>query len=165
MLDGEERKNARKEFLKQRKKWKTGFKVKNLRAASEYKKRQTTFSAPAELVVSGVPTKDRASWKQGLYDFIYDRYFINNIKQEVLKNTMQGIRSSGQCNRLDGIRLPGLGLHDVIYARAALTTNTAGGKDGIVGEIWRDLPFCMVVVIWILFRLKAEYGLGEAGEA
>eukprot|EP00974_Lingulodinium_polyedra_P015754 1528223-Lingulodinium_polyedra.AAC.1 len=73
---------------------------------------------------------------------------------------MLEVRGHGQGLRLDGIRLPGIGLHDVVFAKSSISTGTAAGNDGIVGEIWKDIPWCLVIVVWILFRLRAEYGIG-----
>ena len=41
-----------------------------------------------------------------------------------------------------------------------LTAGTAAGADGIVNEIWKKIPFIITIVIWLLFKLKIEYGLG-----
>ena len=165
LLDGETRKAARKEFLKKRAQWKCSQKISNLRAASEYKKRLLTFLPPMEMIVEGAATRDRALWQQGLTDFISKRYYVREEGQTEFKNKLIAIRSTVNARRLDGIPMANIRLHDVIFARAVISTNTAGGKDGIVGEIWRDLPYCMIIVLWVLFRLKAEYGLGKVSDA
>ena len=55
--------------------------------------------------------------------------------------TLSAVRGTVQARRRGGIYLQCIGLHGVLSARAGITCNTAGGKDGIVGEVWRDLPF------------------------
>ena len=38
--------------------------------------------------------------------------------------------------QMDGLGINAISLCDVVGARAAISTRTAGGKDELVGEIW-----------------------------
>ena len=71
------------------------------------------------------------------------------------------------CNdrRLDGQALAIIRLGDVLSARAALKDGTAGGKDGTVSEIWKSIPYILVVFIWVYFRLRSEFGAGQVSQA
>ncbi len=165
LLDGEARKQQKKEYIKKRGAWQREGKVQSLRAISDNKRRQQTWIAPSVMKVDGVMTGDREIWKEGLYRFIYKRYHLSDGDNLLLIKDLESRRQVGFNRRADGEYLPGIGFKDVIFARAAISTNTAGGKDGLVGEIWKDMPYAMMVLIWIFFKLRAEYGRGDVGEA
>ena len=101
LLDGDERKDARKKHLKERRKWKNGIKTENLKAASEYKRRRSTFIAPMEMVVEGVATRDRLIWKQGLANFIHNRYFVDKASEVGFTERMQQLRGAAMGRRID----------------------------------------------------------------
>eukprot|EP00973_Karenia_brevis_P073142 10159766-Karenia_brevis.AAC.1 len=70
-----------------------------------------------------------------------------------------------ESRRTDGQAIEGPSFGDVVGARAALSNGTAGGKDGLVSEIWTAIPFALMLVIWLYFKLRAEYGHGEVSDA
>ena len=66
---------------------------------------------------------------------------------------------------MDGLGIEAISLGDVAGARAAISTGTAGGKDDLVGEIWKTIPFSLMILIWFFFRLRSEFGCGEVSDA
>eukprot|EP00973_Karenia_brevis_P064847 9006589-Karenia_brevis.AAC.1 len=72
---------------------------------------------------------------------------------------------STACQRGEGTEICGLRLGDVIGARASLSCGTAGGKDGIVSEVLKKAPFAILIIAWLFFKLRSEYGVGRVSDA
>ena len=165
LLDGEQRRQRRKEFLKEKRKWQISNAVQRLRTITVYRRTTKNFLPPMQFNVGGVTTGDRKQWCHGLRTFISDRYFDEWQDESGFEHRLQ--QALGHCRdcRRDGQHLQNICLGDVLRARATLNSGRAGGKDGTVSEIWQTVPFSLVIFIWILFRLGAEYGLGSVSEA
>eukprot|EP00973_Karenia_brevis_P032293 4451014-Karenia_brevis.AAC.1 len=101
----------------------------------------------------------------GLKKFIADRYFDVHQQEDQLKRKLHGALAVCRAERLDGKCIESMTLADVVGCRANLSCDSAGGKDGTVSEMWKTIPFSLQVVIWIYFRLRAEFGSGEVPEA
>lgn len=163
-LDGAERKERRKE-LKLRKRWKSEHKVQVLRKISTWKRRQQCFVPPSVFKVNGMMTGDKDQWNEGLRCFMQERYHDDSADEQAIKDWVEMIMEKTRSRKIDGLNVEGIGFGDVVGARAAITQGTAGGKDGLVGEIWKKMPFAMIIVIWFYFRLRAEYGIGAVSDA
>jgi hypothetical protein len=164
-MDGAERKETRKAFLKRRARWKAEGKTKVLKTMSTYRRNQQYFVPPSTFKVNGEITGDKAKRDEGLKDFIEKRYFDEEINKEIIEDEVKRSMMKTQMKREDGQYIEGINFSDVVFSRAAMSSNTAGGKDGLVGEIWKSNPFAMMVIIWFYFRLRAEYGLGKVSDA
>eukprot|EP00959_Pyramimonas_sp_CCMP1952_P408633 8563827-Pyramimonas_sp.AAC.1 len=58
-LDGEARKEARKEFLKRRATWRRNNSIRTRRSAAESRGRRATFMPPMAMTIGAEPTRDR----------------------------------------------------------------------------------------------------------
>ena len=129
------------------------------------RRNQQYFPPPSTLKVRDEMLGDRLQWNNGLQEFVTDRYYDAEIADDTIKEKVGNIMLVTHLKRKDGQYIEGIRYGDVVFSRAAMSTGTAGGKDGLVGEIWKTIPYAMMLIIWFYFRLRAEYGYGEVSEA
>lgn len=56
--------------------------------------------------------------------------------------------------RLDVFHAPQLDFATVLAARAVMKEGAAAGTDEVVNEVWKGVPFLVLVAIWEMFRTR-----------
>ena len=103
------------------------------------------------LEINGEPSVNREDWKQEAHRFGADRFGLpsNNFEHHCLN--LDKLNSEELSRALDGTEhQPELSFFDVVQTRAEPANCKAGSKDGTVAEMFKLLPYLLLVKIWML---------------
>ena len=107
---------------------------------------------PTILNIDGSTTDDRHLWREGRFRHGSSRFFDPENTHEVQRMRLEQVNSASHNEIQDGIKPPDLDVFDVVTGRAGLRAGTAAGIDGAPSEVYRALPFSLVVRVWQEFR-------------
>lgn len=93
-----------------------------------------------------------------------DRYGDESNTVHAQQERLSVLRQICRNYSLDGIQPPRLDLRTVLASRASLKSNTAGGTDDTVVEMWKCLPMILVLIVWQLFQSRISSGIDSLND-
>ena len=157
--DPERRLQLRRIYRKARREWKR-HKVKG-----KLQKMSTAAFRPSRpitaLQIEGQLTCSRETWKEAVHDICKERYFDEENGEEQQARRIEEMVSYARALTMEGQPAPELDLATVLEARAGLKLGKAPGLDGVVAEVWKEVPMTMVLKIWQLFADRFTGKMGE----
>ena len=141
----------RRRLARRRKKNKTNQKLHSLALS-----RPQSRWSPTTLDMGGKLTANRQDWIDGAVSFGLSRFqdSSNSAKDQQLR--LEKICSASRLEMLNGRRAPKMEFWHVLQARGSLKLGTAVGRDENPPEIWKAIPFVLVLHLWKLFSKRAE---------
>ena len=108
--------------------------------------------SPLQMEVGGVLSSDRSAWLSEAFKFGSLRFGHPTCTFESQRRRLHQLDGHRISRRIDGIHDLPMTLFDVLVARATLKNSTAPGVDGLVPEMFKELPYCLVARICELFQ-------------
>ena len=128
---------------------------------NEEKLRLVTLSSrptrmPMLLTVDGQATSDRQIWMDGAVRFGRERFGDETNTFEVQRDRLVRLGGAGQGYRLDGIQPPSISPFAVVNARAHMKSATAAGSEGTPPEVYKELPYAVLINFWKHFEDRLQ---------
>jgi hypothetical protein len=136
--------------------------LKGERRLKRIRATRTHGAIPMALRVDGDLTCDRSQWLAEAEKFGRSRFGDAFNGAEAQTRRLAALASSSKCYTLDGQLPPTLDLFEVLQGRSLMKDGKAAGNDEVPPEVYKALPFIVVVRICHLFQQRQkQVDIGE----
>ena len=97
------------------------------------------------MMIDGSRSFDRNCWLEEAFRFGQDRFRHSTNTFEHQQLHLLSLVGAGQGLCIDGIQPPVLSPFVLLNARAHLRSGTSSGCDGIPPEVYKELPFLLLI--------------------
>ena len=103
---------------------------------------------PHSLEIDGTATSDRHAWLEGALAFGRQRFGDSTNSFETQRRRLHELEGYARGLRLDGNNSEALSAFEVVTGRACLKDGTAAGRKGGPPELYKRLPYVLLVDFW-----------------